>query len=225
MSPQVLHYEITPACAGNTSSAVGSIPSSRDRPRLRGEYSVAISGKIYRMGSPPLARGIPHIRPAVRFLIGITPACAGNTLMICFSFNLSRDHPRLRGEYYFGYETVGINRGSPPLARGIRHRFFCSFPRSGISPACAVNTRFCAASEDSPWDHPRLRGEYAGSKTRSGYRLGSPPLARGIRTDGRLPGRWNGITPACAGNTISSSYGIISSWDHPRLRGEYLNLT
>ena len=49
---------ITPACAGNTHSLSLSIRSSKDHPRLRGEYHQLFSQIRILIGSPPLARGI-----------------------------------------------------------------------------------------------------------------------------------------------------------------------
>ena len=70
---------ITPACAGNTWQGDKVQPTTKDHPRLRGEYKYgSILDSSYK-GSPPLARGILKILIAVFFTIGITPACAGNT--------------------------------------------------------------------------------------------------------------------------------------------------
>ena len=62
--PEVEHYfvgriGITPACAGNTSLRRLSKRSSRDHPRMRGEYSDAEYSWTIDQGSPPHARGIP----------------------------------------------------------------------------------------------------------------------------------------------------------------------
>ena len=90
---------ITPACAGNTHQEIVSQEEIRDHPRLRGEYRSIRISILASLGSPPLARGIhPPIEIHV-FVIGITPACAGNTPPIQLVRILYRDHPRLRGEY------------------------------------------------------------------------------------------------------------------------------
>ena len=53
---------------------------------------------------------------------------------------------------------------------------------------------------------------------------GSPPPARGARTGGTARrDRWR-ITPACAGSTKSPNSQGMSAWDHPRLRGEHVNI-
>ena len=113
---------ITPACAGNTWQGDKVQPTTKDHPRLRGEYIKR--GKIFSdgLGSPPLARGIPWCQIRRHFMTGITPACAGNTIKNLRGFSGQGDHPRLRGEYCLQMLTVLKVLGSPPLARGIPTR-------------------------------------------------------------------------------------------------------
>ena len=73
---------ITPACAGNTLLTTLRSSSVRDHPRLRGEYLNACSKLIPHWGSPPLARGILPYFNTCTTTCGITPACAGNTLVL-----------------------------------------------------------------------------------------------------------------------------------------------
>ena len=51
--------------------------------------------------------------------------------------------------------------------------------------------------------------------------LGSSPLARGARVALLTLGDGEGIIPACAGSTTSTSPTAFSRRDHPRLRGEH----
>ena len=90
---------ITPACAGNTPSRPPPTPGMWDHPRLRGEYGRLRIFTSTFMGSPPLARGIHLFADSLRPGAGITPACAGNTIVTPFFFRFLWDHPRLRGEY------------------------------------------------------------------------------------------------------------------------------
>ena len=71
---------ITPACAGNTTMEATLQLGIRDHPRLRGEYIVVTNKRTIFLGSPPLARGILLNSDKQHEPIGITPACAGNTL-------------------------------------------------------------------------------------------------------------------------------------------------
>ena len=71
------------------------------------------------VGSPPLARGIRLFQFLDRTERGITPACAGNTIIVIQYWKFRLDHPRLRGEYGSRRLYALGFRGSPPLARGI----------------------------------------------------------------------------------------------------------
>ena len=152
----------------------------QDHPRLRGEYTNHYCADEVKKGSPPLARGILIRAPPPRSAIGITPACAGNTLPNNILNSPVRDHPRLRGEYI----DIGAQRlfawGSPPLAQGIRMNKPSDASRTGITPACAGNTRYLNSLRQGVWDHPRLRGEYSTDQAFLERFFGSPPLARGI---------------------------------------------
>ena len=134
---------------------------------------------------------------------------------------LLKDHPRLRGEYVPLDIMIRHVPGSPPLARGIPVTMESWWMWTGITPACAGNTRRSSSCRRSYRDHPRLRGEYGIAIPLSCPAWGSPPLARGILVDTFSAKGWRGITPACAGNTISRPAAVRLSRDHPRLRGEY----
>ena len=86
---------------------------------MRGEYQGKSAVEIAREGSPPHARGI--LRPYGDHLqvLGITPACAGNTLRLRPVRFQSWDHPRMRGEYQVSNKYLPPFLGSPPHARGI----------------------------------------------------------------------------------------------------------
>jgi len=134
---------------------------------------------------------------------------------------LDQDHPRLRGEYERERLNELFDKGSPPLARGIRISPHSKSASNRITPACAGNTPFRRRAGLLCWDHPRLRGEYTLSPPRRSAVLGSPPLARGIRRTLSETAAKTGITPACAGNTAGGAPDLRCNRDHPRLRGEY----
>ena len=137
--------------------------------------------------------------------LGITPACAGNTAGGAPDLRCNRDHPRLRGEYLFQRYNGLHSAGSPPLARGILTMLMIQDGIEGITPACAGNTRLNHPHDLTPRDHPRLRGEYFQMLLMGLGKMGSPPLARGIRSRYRWTTQHGGITPACAGNTLKES--------------------
>ena len=64
-------------------------------------------------------RGILTLGQVIDYIIGITPACAGNTDTLDFSVLVAEDHPRVCGEYMGLVEVVQYQMGSPPRVRGI----------------------------------------------------------------------------------------------------------
>ena len=131
---------ITPACAGNTlfDSSVGRL--LRDHPRMRGEYPTKSLCVLSCLGSPPHARGIRATNMTKNPLLGITPACAGNTCSNPVNQSSRRDHPRMRGEYDALVASEIVEKGSPPHARGIPDTKTQKWQQAGITPACAGNT-------------------------------------------------------------------------------------
>ena len=71
----------------------------------------------------------------------------------------------------------------------------------GITPACAGNRLLAVNQQVDVWDHPRLRGEQVMDALTEFSRQGSPPLARGTEISLQVSICFNGITPACAGNS------------------------
>ena len=111
--------------------------------------------------------------------------------------------------------------GSPPLARGAPRRRPRRRGRRGITPARAGSTRWVAPLRCSSGDHPRSRGEHLDvARARAAIR-GSPPLARGAPRHRHAAWLRDGITPARAGSTFTSSSVISWNGDHPRSRGEH----
>ena len=153
-------YRITPACAGNTNAVELPRIYPWDHPRLRGEYLSDFTSAILSLGSPPLARGILDFASSPPKTLRITPACAGNTKPDLREQRAVRDHPRLRGEYDGWINIPEIDKGSPPLARGIPDNLRVPLRLSGITPACAGNTYDNFITLGAKRDHPRLRGEY-----------------------------------------------------------------
>ena len=94
------YSRITPAYAGNTYTKYGLKRTGWDHPRLRGEHEKVIDLKSNEWGSPPPTRGTRFEYVPLLISTGITPAYAGNTELISITINISKDHPRLRGEHY-----------------------------------------------------------------------------------------------------------------------------
>ena len=154
--------------------------------------------------------------------LGITPALAGNTVIMCRLAIIARDHPRTRGEYgSVNYLECDI-RQSPPHSRGIRIATCTWRWRAGITPALAGNTLFINVNCQYSRDHPRTRGEYSLKLFWQGLVSGSPPHSRGILYSPISRPSISGITPALAGNTEMKFSIGAGGRDHPRTRGEYL---
>ena len=95
---------ITPAYAGNTKYQVAEVDGFADHPRLRGEHLLYLFAIDIFLGSPPPTRGTQFLNLVVEFLTRITPAYAGNTVVVILSIDHFKDHPRLRGEHIYHHD-------------------------------------------------------------------------------------------------------------------------
>ena len=64
-------------------------------------------------------RGIRCNKQALIVVLGITPACAGNTGRSGGIGPIIWDHPRVCGEYKEDDIEIALDQGSPPRVRGI----------------------------------------------------------------------------------------------------------
>ena len=78
-----------------------------------------------------------------------------------------------------------------------------------ITPVCAGSTHIWHQAEAHGRDHPHLRGEYLHESGFKSVAEGSPPLARGVRTQKEFAKKYGRITPACAGSTTPSSEDML----------------
>ena len=85
-----------------------------------GEYGKMANSPRPPSGSPPRVRGILHLSDLPDNGMGITPACAGNTLDNSSTRFSTRDHPRVCGEYLNLGRYPSSKEGSPPRVRGIQ---------------------------------------------------------------------------------------------------------
>ena len=127
---------------------------------MRGEYLRRMYHHFITIGSPLLARGVPKINNYTKGNCRITPACAGSTFNTVNIFNVIKDHPCLRGEYFLIFHLSLHMLGSPLLARGVLVLVDLQMILYRITPACAGSTRIIFSTFLNPQDHPCLRGEY-----------------------------------------------------------------
>ena len=111
-------------------------------------------------GSSPLARGLRGALVGLLDHPGIIPARAGFTTRESTPRWRSRDHPRSRGVYLTGGQSVGATFGSSPLARGLPDLGGLGRRRHRIIPARAGFTVVSVSRTGSRRDHPRSRGVY-----------------------------------------------------------------
>ena len=158
-------------------------------------------GYFVRVGSSPLARGLPQVDSRGIGALGIIPARAGFTSSWRSRTRATSDHPRSRGVYYPDFAAATNLDGSSPLARGLRltHDMRERAPR--IIPARAGFTTAANPPVSPRTDHPRSRGVYILQFSALDFRGGSSPLARGLRAPARLVTGGGRIIPARAGFT------------------------
>ena len=177
---------ITPACAGKSSTRAKTALTRRDHPRVCGEKRIL---KVYDFefeGSPPRVRGKVVSSCVSPLTVGITPACAGKSLLGIACALSERDHPRVCGEKC-----------------SMSH---CVLSLYGITPAYAGKRVMRRRSFAVLRDHPRVCGEKLRFRAVTGSQLGSPPRMRGkvyTRCCVCLPPR---ITPAYAGKSRAPTY-------------------
>ena len=218
--PRGAPFGITPACAGSRDAARWPRPGAPDHPRVRGEQEGNLTRGDRYDGSPPRARGAGEVNQDDVRGVGITPACAGSRVQIPAALPCGWDHPRVRGEQVTSSRLPRATYGSPPRARGAEIESRRPRGHSGITPACAGSRGWGRVPFFILRDHPRVRGEQAGSSYTRGFHGGSPPRARGAgRCISTTPNRQR-ITPACAGSRPTSPAWPTSGRDHPRVRGE-----
>ena len=154
--------------------------------------------------------------------VRIIPARAGFTRPDARSSTTRGDHPRSRGVYAGTSFKTMLQRGSSPLARGLRGRNPGGRGHRGIIPARAGFTMGLPGRCALIRDHPRSRGVYdqAWDDTMDGW--GSSPLARGLPRPHALGARQGRIIPARAGFTRPGRRCPDPPGDHPRSRGVYL---
>ncbi len=132
---------ITPACAGNTKTAIRRGHGNSDHPRVCGEHDLEALAAFLDAGSPPRVRGTLRDHVHSDKCPRITPACAGNTPPGREVPKCRRDHPRVCGEHEATQGICSLTSGSPPRVRGTPPRGARHAKPDRITPACAGNTR------------------------------------------------------------------------------------
>ena len=172
-------------------------------------------------GSSPLARGLQIFHRLISEGNRIIPARAGFTSCHGGRGSAFGDHPRSRGVYPGVPPIISPFSGSSPLARGLRVQERAPENILGIIPARAGFTPCIQVRSGFRGDHPRSRGVYGRQMFPEYVKVGSSPLARGLRAHACEHGDAHRIIPARAGFTSDHAHGAIGNRDHPRSRGVY----
>ena len=124
-----------------------------------GEQQSSILRPVFVQGSPPRVRGTVERIFVLHANLGITPACAGNSLLGLDLGKQAEDHPRVCGEQ-FSYGAANTRRqGSPPRVRGTASKTTFANSQARITPACAGNSMGLDNTPSLRRDHPRVCGE------------------------------------------------------------------
>ena len=192
---------LTPACAGTSCLTALSGCMCRAHPRVRGDIGWEPAYDTVVAGSPPRARGHRDHCDADAALPGLTPACAGTSVVFRKSSARRRAHPRVRGDIrdIERHDCAGTD-SSPPRARGRPPRRQHARIGGGLTPACAGTS-----------------AQYVEVLT---LLAGSPPRARGRRVLGVPEHDALGLTPACAGTSQRLAGPVDDVGAHPRVRGD-----
>ena len=132
---------ITPACAGNSRRHFPPPLENGDHPRVCGEQPPPPLRRRRTTGSPPRVRGTDPMLAILFPPTGITPACAGNSNGLDDGRLIGGDHPRVCGEQPCRGTAWTPWWGSPPRVRGTDHTGPGKSTCTGITPACAGNSK------------------------------------------------------------------------------------
>ena len=175
--------------------------SGQDHPRARGEQVLDLEAGQSAEGSSPRARGAAQPQIARLTAYRIIPARAGSRVAPQLCRGAQTEHPRARGEQSRLLSAPPCDGGSSPRARGAVTVFFQITRRRGIIPARAGSSACYPCYSPRRKDHPRARGEQAGTLTEEDFEMGSSPRARGAAVEHELDPERDGIIPARAGSS------------------------
>ena len=133
----IVNGGITPACAGKSPAAAWPVSAAGDHPRMCGEKKRTGTAMAGDLGSPPHVRGKGTCSVRLDGVGGITPACAGKSVIKLQRLNTEGDHPRMCGEKILLTQPTEAIMGSPPHVRGKVKGAVSGAVNKGITPACA----------------------------------------------------------------------------------------
>ena len=151
-------------------------------------------------GSPPRARGRQASFRVTPGTSGLTPACAGTSMIRTRRGRGVRAHPRVRGDVF--------------------DWLWHSVIEPGLTPACAGTSWVAHWRKWGSRAHPRVRGDVPVLMIPPTAVQGSPPRARGRHLGAKNASGGSGLTPACAGTSPGDARLRLADGAHPRVRGD-----
>ena len=124
------------------------------------------------------------------------------------------------GEQLRSCVHLSFRVGSSPRMRGTGEQGTRGDDLAGIIPAHAGNRSNPRLRATSRRDHPRACGEQLKLTLKASAHSGSSPRMRGTAEECLAGVTVDGIIPAHAGNSRTSSCASPRCWDHPRACGE-----
>ena len=194
---------ITSACAEQTCVTGQDCAGCRDHLRVCGADPDPLKYGDPVPGSPPRVRSRHDWCYGAGARVGITSACAEQTVFIIEDDGLHRDHLRVCGADVTSGTDGLLVRGSPPR---VRSRLPLSQGRScgrRITSACAEQTDGTQAMTLTSRDHLRVCGADSPSTSMTRPVQGSPPRVRSRPLCGLMAKNITGITSACAEQTYT----------------------
>ena len=209
-----------PACAGNGWRSTKQSRSLSVHPRVCGERTELLPGRISTAGSSPRVRGTVDERGLLLLVGRFIPACAGNGYGGSHLRSQRPVHPRVCGERDRFAAQFGRLHGSSPRVRGTVRKTSPEEPRARFIPACAGNGRVYHTDERGRMVHPRVCGERSAWKPASAAYSGSSPRVRGTVGPAESSPDHQRFIPACAGNGTRQPPAVARLAVHPRVCGE-----
>ena len=156
----------------------------------------------------------------IYYSIGITPACAGKTMVQVQLVALPRDHTRVCGKNVTIAALEISCVGSHPRVREKHRQTANLLVLFGITPACAGKTYYVWLGFWPIQDHTRVCGKNLAVNVLPLWVIGSHPRVREKQIPSAIRRPLVRITPACAGKTYHKLLWYEQDQDHTRVCGK-----
>ena len=196
-----LESGITSACAEQTCIRWPTSAVRWDHLRVCGADVAPTGSGAISGGSPPRVRSRRAGLACLELRVGITSACAEQTLAAICSIMADRDHLRVCGADSVPCRKPWNHAGSPPRVRSRLVLDDNAIHRHGITSACAEQTDTRTRIFRRRRDHLRVCGADPRISLPDLTLWGSPPRVRSRPAEVRHHAARRGITSACAEQT------------------------